>query len=190
MSNTLVLKSSLLGENSQSNQLIDRVTQGNNVTVRDLISNPVPQLDVAVMTAINSPYEDLPTELKVIQALSDELIAELKAADHIIIGAPMYNFSVPTQLKNYFDILARAGVTFQYTEQGSQGLIADRKVTIVTTRGGIHKGQQTDTITPYLTSILGFLGITNVDVVYAEGLNMGEEIANKSRELALAELTA
>jgi FMN-dependent NADH-azoreductase len=173
---------------NQSNQLIDKVTQGKNVTVRDLVANPVPQLDLNVMTAINSPVDTLSAELKQIQQLSDELIAELKAADTVIIGAPMYNFSVPTQLKNYFDIMARAGVTFQYTEQGPQGLIGDRKVIVVTTRGGIHKDQQTDTITPYLKSILGFIGITTVEVIYAEGLSMGDEMADKSREQALEEL--
>ncbi|GAM66299.1 FMN-dependent NADH-azoreductase [Vibrio sp. JCM 19236] len=188
MSNTLVLKSSLLGDNSQSNQLIEQAIKGKEVVVRDLAANPVPQLDLDVMTAINSPIESLTTELQQIQKLSDELISELKAADTVIIGAPMYNFSVPTQLKNYFDIMARAGVTFQYTENGPQGLIGDRKVVIVTTRGGIHKDQTTDTVTPYLTSILAFFGITNVEFVYAEGLNMGDEQANKAREGALAEL--
>lgn len=188
MSSTLVLKSSLLGDNSQSNQLIDQATKGKQVIVRDLATNPVPQLNLNVMTAINSPIESLSSELQEIQKLSDELITELKSADTVIIGAPMYNFSVPTQLKNYFDIMARAGVTFQYTENGPQGLIGDRKVIIVTTRGGIHKGQTSDTVTPYLKSILAFLGITSVEIIYAEGLNMGEELASKARESALAEL--
>ncbi|MEZ9846146.1 FMN-dependent NADH-azoreductase [Vibrio breoganii] len=189
MSKILVLKSSLLGDNSQSNQLINKVIEGKEVIIRDLAANPVPLLDLNVMSAINSPVDTLTEELKPIQLLSDELIAELKSAESVIIGAPMYNFSVPTQLKNYFDIMARAGVTFQYTEQGPKGLIGDREVVVVTTRGGIHKDQASDTIAPYLTSILGFFGITNVKFVYAEGLNMGDDMANESRSAALKALT-
>ncbi|MEZ9304403.1 FMN-dependent NADH-azoreductase [Vibrio breoganii] len=189
MSKILVLKSSLLGDNSQSNQLINKVIEGKEVIIRDLAANPVPLLDLNVMTAINSPVDTLTEELKPIQLLSDELIAELKSAESVIIGAPMYNFSVPTQLKNYFDIMARAGVTFQYTEQGPKGLIGDREVVVVTTRGGIHKDQTSDTIAPYLTSILEFFGITNVKFVYAEGLNMGDDMANESRSAALEALS-
>lgn len=190
MSQVLVIKSSVLGDHSQSNQLISKVTEGKEVIVRDLAANPVPQLDMDVITAINSPIDDLAPELAEIQKLSDQLIAELKAAETVVIGAPMYNFSIPTQLKNYFDIIARAGVTFQYTETGPQGLVGDRKVIIVTTRGGVHKDQASDTVTPYLKNILGFYGITSVEFVYAEALNMGDEPATQSRADALEALAA
>ncbi len=158
------------------------------MVVRDLAANPLPVLDVAAMTAINGG-DDLADELKEVQALSNTLVQELKDADTVLIGAPMYNFMVPTQLKNWFDLQARAGVTFAYTENGPQGLIEDKKVVVVTTRGGIHKGAPTDHVTGYLKTMLGFFGITSVEFVYAEALNMGDEPAAASREQARQELT-
>lgn len=116
------------------------------------------------------------------------MIDELKAADQVIIGAPMYNFMVPTQLKNWFDLIARAGVTFSYTENGPIGLIENKKAIIVTTRGGLHKDSPRNSIESYLTTILGFIGITDVEFVYAEALNMGEESAAVAREQARAQL--
>ncbi len=119
MSNTLVLKSSILGDYSQSNQIIAQAIEGKaNVTTRDLAAEPVPVLDMAIATALRSNGDDLSDELKQIVELSDSLIAELKQADTVVIAAPMYNFMIPTQLKNYFDLIARAGVTFKYTETG------------------------------------------------------------------------
>lgn len=189
MSKLLVLKSSILGEHSQSNQLIEAAIEGKaDVVVRDLAANPLPVLDVAAMTAINGG-DDLADELKEVQALSNTLVQELKDADTVLIGAPMYNFMVPTQLKNWFDLQARAGVTFAYTENGPQGLIEDKKVVVVTTRGGIHKGASTDHVTGYLKTMLGFFGITSVEFVYAEALSMGDESAAASRDQALQELT-
>ncbi len=188
MSKLLVLKSSILGEHSQSNQLIEAAIEGKtDVVVRDLAANPLPMLDVAAMTAINGG-DDLADELKEVQALSNTLVQELKDADTVLIGAPMYNFMVPTQLKNWFDLQARAGVTFAYTENGPQGLIEDKKVVVVTTRGGIHKDAPTDHVTGYLKTMLGFFGITSVEFVYAEALSMGDESASASREQALQEL--
>ncbi len=119
-----------------------------------------------------------------------KLIAEVKAADTLVIAAPMYNFTIPTQLKNWFDLIARAGVTFKYTEAGVQGLIEGKKAVVITTRGGIHKDSATDNVTPYLKTILGFVGITEVEFVYAEALNMGEEPAAKGIESAKSQLEA
>ncbi|WP_391086888.1 NAD(P)H-dependent oxidoreductase [Vibrio sp. NH-UV-68] len=190
MSKLLVLKSSILGEHSQSNQLIDAAIEGqSNALVRDLAANPLPVLDAEAMTAINSG-DDLADELKEIQSLSNTLVDELKSADTILIGAPMYNFMVPTQLKNWFDLLARAGVTFSYTEQGPKGLIEDKKVIVVTTRGGIHIGGENDHVTGYLKTMLSFFGISNVEFVYAEALNLGDEPAQASRNQARVELAA
>lgn len=91
----------------------------------------------------------------------------------IVIAAPMYNFNIPTQLKNYFDLVARAGVTFRYTEKGPEGLVTGKRAVVVTSRGGIHKDTPTDLVTPYLSTFLGFIGITDVNFVFAEGIAYG-----------------
>ncbi|MGR5286075.1 FMN-dependent NADH-azoreductase [Vibrio maritimus] len=190
MSSTLVLKSSILGDYSQSNQIIAQAIEGKpNVTTRDLAAKPVPVLDMAVATALRSTGDDLSEELKQIVELSDSLIAELKQADTVVIAAPMYNFMIPTQLKNYFDLIARAGVTFKYTETGPVGLIDNKKVVVLTTRGGIHKDTPRDSMHDYLVTILGFLGMTDVEFVYAEALNMGDEPAAENRASALEALS-
>ncbi|WP_194436874.1 FMN-dependent NADH-azoreductase [Vibrio fluminensis] len=186
---TLILKSSILGEYSQSNQLIDAALEGKtNLIERDLAANPVPMLDANVATALRGNGDDLAPELKAILDLSNQLVNELKAADKLVIAAPMYNFMVPTQLKNWFDLIARAGVTFSYTEQGPVGLIDNKKVVVVTTRGGLHKDSPRNSIESYVSTMLGFIGITDVQYVYAEALNMGEESAQASREHALKQL--
>ncbi len=118
-------------------------------------------------------------------ALSDELIAELQAHDVIVINAPMYNFNIPTQLKNYFDRVARAGVTFRYTEQGPEGLVKGKRVVVVSSRGGIHKDTPSD-CAPYLKLFLGFIGITDVNFVFAEGIAYGPEVATKAQNDAKA----
>ncbi|NOI27121.1 FMN-dependent NADH-azoreductase [Vibrio coralliilyticus] len=189
MTNTLVLKSSILGPHSQSNQLIDHALEGKSgIIERDLAATPLPVLDMNVATALRSDGNDLSDDLKAVLELSNQLIDELKAADTIVIGAPMYNFMVPTQLKNWFDLIARAGVTFSYTEKGPVGLIENKKVIVVTTRGGLHKDSPRNSIESYLTTMLGFIGITDVAFVYAEALNMGEDAAAVAREDALKQL--
>ncbi|HCE2342558.1 FMN-dependent NADH-azoreductase [Vibrio parahaemolyticus] len=181
MSRVLALKSSILGDYSQSNKLVEDFIKNvdqDKLTVRDLAANPLPVLDFAVATALRAT-EDLSQEQQVVVDLSDTLIEEVKAADTLVIAAPMYNFTIPTQLKNWIDLIARAGVTFKYTENGVQGLIEGKKAIVVTTRGGIHKDSPTDNVTPYLSTVLGFLGITDVEFVYAEALNMGDDAASK-----------
>ncbi|MCG9581290.1 FMN-dependent NADH-azoreductase [Vibrio tubiashii] len=190
MTNTLVLKSSILGPHSQSNQLIDHALEGKTgIIERDLAANPVPVLDMSIATALRGG-DDLSDEQQAALALSDQLIEELKAADQLVIAAPMYNFMVPTQLKNWFDIIARAGVTFTYTENGPVGLIENKKAIVVTTRGGLHKDSPRNSIESYVTTMLGFIGITQVEFVYAEALNMGEETAQAAREDALKQLVS
>ncbi|MBY7860102.1 FMN-dependent NADH-azoreductase [Vibrio fluvialis] len=192
MSRVLALKSSILGDYSQSSKLLDAyLTKFNQdeLNVRDLAAEPLPVLDFSVATALRAT-EDLSEEQQKVVALSDKLIAEVKAADTLVIAAPMYNFTIPTQLKNWFDLIARAGVTFKYTEAGVQGLIEGKKAVVITTRGGIHKDSATDNVTPYLKTILGFVGITEVEFVYAEALNMGEEPAAKGIESAKSQLEA
>ncbi|ELB2257945.1 FMN-dependent NADH-azoreductase [Vibrio parahaemolyticus] len=190
MSRVLALKSSILGDYSQSNKLVENFIKNvdqDKLTVRDLAANPLPVLDFAVATALRAT-EDLSQEQQEVVDLSDTLIEEVKAADTLVIAAPMYNFTIPTQLKNWIDLIARAGVTFKYTENGVQGLIEGKKAIVVTTRGGIHKDSPTDNVTPYLRTVLGFVGITDVEFVYAEALNMGEDAASKGISEAQSQL--
>ncbi|EGR2179995.1 TPA: FMN-dependent NADH-azoreductase [Vibrio parahaemolyticus] len=190
MSRVLALKSSILGDYSQSNKLVEDFIKNvdqDKLTVRDLAANPLPVLDFAVATALRAT-EDLSQEQQAVVDLSDTLIEEVKAADTLVIAAPMYNFTIPTQLKNWIDLIARAGVTFKYTENGVQGLIEGKKTIVVTTRGGIHKDSPTDNVTPYLRTVLGFVGITDVEFVYAEALNMGEDAASKGISEAQSQL--
>ncbi|MFH4600572.1 FMN-dependent NADH-azoreductase [Vibrio diabolicus] len=192
MSRVLALKSSILGDYSQSNKLVEDFIKNvdqDKLTVRDLAANPLPVLDFAVATALRAT-EDLSQEQQAVVELSDTLIEEVKAADTLVIAAPMYNFTIPTQLKNWIDLIARAGVTFKYTENGVQGLIEGKKAIVITTRGGIHKGSPTDNVTPYLRTVLGFVGITDVEFVYAEALNMGEDFAAKGISEAQSQLAA
>lgn len=193
MSKVLVLKSSILAGYSQSNQLSDYFVEqwreqhsADQVTVRDLAANPVPVLDGELVGALRPSDAALTPRQQAALALSDELIAELKEHDIVVIAAPMYNFNIPTQLKNYFDLVARAGVTFRYTEKGPEGLITGKRAVILTSRGGIHKDTPTDLLVPYLNLFLGFIGITDVNYVFAEGIAYGPEVATKAQSDAKA----
>ncbi|WNX58699.1 NAD(P)H-dependent oxidoreductase [Acinetobacter baumannii] len=189
MAKILVLKSSIMGEGSQTNRLIDimlehRKDQGlqDDITIRNLAEMNLPVLDLEIFQALRGA-ENVNQDIQQIVALSDELIAELKSADLLIIGAPMYNLNVPTQLKNWFDLVARARQTFRYTETYPQGLVEGVKAVVVSSRGGIHVGQETEAVTPYLKAVLGLMGIHDVDFIYAEGLDMQ---AYRSNALDLA----
>ncbi|MCU4334836.1 NAD(P)H-dependent oxidoreductase [Acinetobacter pittii] len=189
MAKILVLKSSIMGEGSQTNRLIDvmlehRKDQGlqDDITIRNLAEMNLPVLDLEIFQALRGA-ENINQDIQQIVALSDELIAELKSADLLIIGAPMYNLNVPTQLKNWFDLVARARQTFRYTETYPQGLVEGVKAVVVSSRGGIHVGQETEAVTPYLKAVLGLMGIHDVEFIYAEGLDMQ---AYRSNALDLA----
>ena len=188
MSKVLVLKSSILATYSQSNQLADFFVEqwqaahaGDEITVRDLAAQPVPVLDGELVGALRPSDAALTPRQQEALALSDELIAGLQANDVIVRAAPMYNFNIPTQLKNYFDLIARAGVTFRYTEKGPEGLVTGKRAIILTSRGGIHKDTPTDLVVPYLRLFLGFIGITDVEFVFAEGIAYGPEVATKAQ---------
>ncbi|MBW1212409.1 FMN-dependent NADH-azoreductase [Pantoea allii] len=185
MSKVLVLKSSILAGYSQSSQLADfyieqAQAKGDQITVRDLAANPVPVLDGELVGALRPSDAPLSPRQQDALALSDELIAELQAHDVVVIAAPMYNFNIPTQLKNYFDLIARAGVTFRYTEAGPEGLVKGKRAVILSSRGGIHKDTASDLLTPYVKLFLGFIGITDVEFVFAEGIAYGPEVATKA----------
>lgn len=191
MKKVLVLKTSVLGEFSQSSKLMDqfaRAHQDAQVTIRDLAANPVPVLDGELVGMLR-PTGELNERQKQAQTLSDELIKEVKDADLLIIAAPMYNFAIPTQLKNWIDFVARAGETFTYTENGPVGLIENTKALVVTTRGGMYKDNGIDYQIPYLKLLLGFLGVNDVDVVYAEGLALGDDVAQPQLDEAASQLT-
>ncbi|WP_343621508.1 FMN-dependent NADH-azoreductase [Acinetobacter proteolyticus] len=178
MAKVLVLKSSIMGDQSQTSRLIDaflteRAEKGvqDEVIIRDLTTLNLPVLDAEIFHALRGA-EHISAPIQKIVQLSNELIAELKAADLLLIGAPMYNLNVPTQLKNWFDLVARARHTFRYTETYPQGLVEGVKAIVMSSRGGIHLGQVTDAVTPYLQSVLGLMGIHDVSFVYAEGLDI------------------
>ncbi|MBD2796774.1 FMN-dependent NADH-azoreductase [Xenorhabdus sp. 18] len=186
MNKVLVLKSSILAQYSQSNKLADYFMEKwladhaeSNITIRDLAENPVPVLDGELVSALRPSDAALTERQKTVLALSDKLVSELKTHDVIVITAPMYNFTIPTQLKTYFDLIARVGVTFQYTENGPEGLLKGKRAVILTSRGGIYKNSPADVMTPYLRTFLGFIGITDVEFVFAEGLALGAETANQ-----------
>ncbi|SMF24180.1 FMN-dependent NADH-azoreductase [Alteromonadaceae bacterium Bs31] len=179
----LHIDSSIFGGAGVSNQLgqhlianIEARGEELNVTHRDLSVEPVPHFSAETITQIGEGKAEL----------ADTLIAELIAADVLVLAAPMYNFAIPSSLKAWFDHVARAGTTFKYTENGPVGLLKDKKVFVLTTRGGVHLGAASDTQSAYLKTMLGFLGLNDVVFIYAEGLNMSGD----SREQAISKAQA
>jgi FMN-dependent NADH-azoreductase len=181
MKTLLQLNSSLFAGNGQSTRLADTFVQtwrdanpDAQVLVRDLSATPVPHLTAERFQAfLAKPAERTAAERAIVDE-SDALIDELQRADVIVLGLPMYNFGVPSTLKAYFDHVARAGVTFRYTDRGPQGLLVGKKAYVFATRGGLYAGTPLDTQTSYVRDFLRFLGVSDVEFVYAEGLAMGE----------------
>ena len=191
----LQIKSSLFSTGGQSSQLADEYVARQvaadpdaEVIVRDLALNPVPHLTAERFQSFLAKPEARTPAQQEVAAFSDALIAELRAADTIVIGLPMYNFGVPSTLKAYFDHVARAGETFRYTEKGPLGLLTGKRAIVFATRGGVYAGTPLDTETEYLKTFLGFLGITDVEFVYAEGLARGDAI--KQVSLATARIAS
>lgn len=160
------------------------------LTLRDLARNPHPVLDEAALGALFTPAGERSAEQAARVALDDALIAEVQAADAVVLGVPMYNFSVSTQLKNWIDAIARAGVTFRYTENGPEGLLRGKKVYVALARGGRYRDTPADTQVPYLKTLLGFLGMTDVSFIYGEGFAMGPEAAEQALAEAEADIAA
>lgn len=163
---------------------------GATVTVRDLAVTPQPVLDEAALGALFTPADQRTPEQAARVALDDALIAELFAADTVVIGVPMYNFNVTAQFKNWIDAVARAGVTFKYGETGPVGLVKGKKVYVVTARGGIHRDQPSDQMTPYLRTVLAFLGMTDVSFIYAEGMAFAADQGLSQARAQIDELLA
>jgi FMN-dependent NADH-azoreductase len=178
--NFLQINSSARAEASISTRLASELVSrlagpADTVTVRDLRAHPHPALDESALGALFTPAGERTPEQAARVALDDALIAEIQAADVVVLGVPMINFGIPVQLKNWIDAIARAKVTFQYTENGPEGLLKGKKVYAVLARGGKYRESAADSQVPYLRQVLGFLGMTNIDFIYAEGLAMGPE---------------
>ena len=187
----LQIKSSVFSGNGQSSRLADQFVadlraQDPRVQVveRDLAAEPVPHLDGARVGAFFAKPEERTAEQKAVITYSDALINELRRADVIVLGLPMYNFGVPSQLKAWFDHIARAGETFKYTEKGAVGLLTGKKAYVFAARGGLYGENHSQT--EWLRQILGFVGIADLEFVYAEGLALGEDSRNNSIAAAQA----
>ncbi len=177
MANVLVLKSSINGETSLTNQLINEFLAARRGGGTRRSAHRTRSQRHGAANAGSPPVRrparavDPQPAIREAVALSDQLIAELKASDLLVIGAPMYNLNVPTDLKKWFDLVARARETFRYTESWPQGLVEGVRAVVVSSRGGIHQGETTDAVTPYLRAVLGLMGIQEVEFIYAEGLD-------------------
>lgn len=198
MPNILVLNSSAAGADSVSRLLTDdtvdqlrRHCPHAAVVTRDLAADPIPHLAPDGVNGVRTPNAVTPAEIAA-RKLSDELIAELRAADTIVIGAPMYNFGLPSTLKAWFDHVLRAGETFRYSEAGPKGLLEGKTVIVVEARGGLYSegpGQAADFQEPYLRHLLAFIGLTDVTFVRAEKLGFGPEARAAAIAAARAQIS-
>ena len=196
MSKVLVLNSSVSGEASVSRTLVaDTVAaiRSNDpraqIIQRDLAASPLPHLLPETVAGVRAePTTDAEHAAR---ALSDELVAELKDADTLVIGAPMYNFGMPSQLKAWFDYVLRAGIAFKYSEAGPEGLLKGKRAVVIETRGGLYSegpAAAMDSQEPHLRTLLGFMGITDVTFVLAEKLAFGDDAKAASLAAAREEL--
>lgn len=190
MKTILIINSSLQPTGGNSGALTDAYAQAAatnpavRVITRNLTQTGPGHLSAEEMVAWMTPAHERNTEQAELAAISDTLVEEVKQADEIVLGVPMYNFGVPSVLKAWIDRIARAGVTFKYTETGPVGLLADKTVTVLAARGGQYASTPMDTQTDYLTHFFAFIGLTDIRFIYAEGLAMGEE--NATAQMAAA----
>lgn len=200
MKTLLQINASIFADNGQSSRLANRfvagwsqANPGGTVVSRVFAEEPVPHLDAQRFSAFIAKPEERSAEQQAVVDYSNALIDELRDAEIIVLGLPMYNFGIPSALKAYFDHVARAGVTFRYTENGAEGLLKGKKAYVFAARGGQYVGTPSDTQTAYVRDFLRFIGIDDVEFVYAEGLNMGEaskQSALTNAENAIAQLIA
>lgn len=181
MRKILAITSSLNGDTGNSNKLVlqylEKRQQAGKAAIiqRNLHADQLPHLTADEMQAWNTPAEQRSAEQTRLATISDTLIEEITAADEVVLGVPMYNFGIPSVLKAWIDRIARAGVTFAYTANGPQGLVADKPVTVLAARGGQYAGTELDTQTAYLTHFFNFIGLTAIRFIYAEGLAMDND---------------
>ena len=190
MKRILYVRSGLFGDASVSNQLADEYLlqltnkyPGSEITTLDLATRPLAHLNAAEFSAWQVPEAQRTTKQQALAAVSDQLVDQLFAHDTLVLAIPMYNLGIPSTLKAWIDRIARAGKTFRYTATGPEGLVDGVTAHLVFARGGEYQDTPLDTQTGHLQSVLGMLGITALQSVYAEGLNMGEQ----RREQSLAE---
>jgi FMN-dependent NADH-azoreductase len=198
MTKILAINSSAGGTDSVSRLLVDEalrqltsLDRDATVTRRDLGASPVPHLTTGTLAGVRGTPTTV--EEKAARALSDELIAELRAADTIVIGAPMYNFSIATGLRAWFDHVLRAGETFSYSEAGPRGLLGGKRAIVIVTRGGLYSegpARALDFQEPYLRQLLGFIGITDVTFVHAEKIGFGPQARDAAIAAATMQLAA
>ncbi|HRO60198.1 MAG TPA: NAD(P)H-dependent oxidoreductase [Burkholderiaceae bacterium] len=193
----LQINASARSNGANSTRVADAITArllaarpGAVVETLDLARDPQPVLDEPTLGALFTPADQRSAEQAARVAIDDARIAQLQAADAIVIGVPMYNFGVPVQLKAWIDAVARAGVTFRYTSNGPEGLVKGKKVYVALARGGVYRDSPTDSQVPFLKTTLGFLGMTDVEFVHAEGLAMGEESVRRAFAEAQAQIDA
>jgi len=196
MTTLLQVNASINNSNGQSSQLANQFVAAfrlrnpaARIVVRDVAAEePVPHLNAERFGAFITKPEERSAAQHAVVAHSDTLIDELKQADVIVFGLPMYNFGVPSQLKAYFDHIARAGVTFKYTDKGPVGLLTGKKVYVFAARGGLYAGTPMDTQTSYVRDFLRFLGMTEVEFIYAEGLAISPQSKQSGLAKAVAEI--
>jgi FMN-dependent NADH-azoreductase len=195
MRTLLVIRSSLFNGSGQSSRLTDEFVKlwkanhpDGRVLCRDLAADPVPHLNAETFSGFQADAANRSPAQQAAVAVSDSLIAELKQADEVVIGLPMYNFSVPSTFKAWMDYVARAGVTFRYTERGPEGLIDDKPLHVLCARGGEYAGTPADTQSPLIESFFGMLGIGDVRFVYAEGLALGEQAREQAMDSAFSKI--
>jgi len=172
-------------------QVVERLQAANpaaTLDVLDLGANPPAVLDGAALGALFTPADQRSAEQAARVASDDALIAQVQAADVLVLGVPMYNFTIPVQLKSWFDAIARNGVTFRYTANGPEGLLKGKTAYVALARGGRYRDTALDSQVPLIRTFLGFLGITDVHFIYAEGLNMGPEATAQGFAEAEAEI--
>ncbi|MGF9695294.1 MULTISPECIES: FMN-dependent NADH-azoreductase [unclassified Rhizobium] len=203
MSNILLVTSSPRGAESVSNKIAGDLAQalsqstGGTIVHRDLGTSPIAHLDTVTTSAIRKAPADRDPQEAAAAAISDQMVAELFAADQIVIGTGLINFNIYSALKSWIDAIARAGMTFRYSAEGPEGLVTGKKVYIVLAAAGVYSAgpaASLDHAVPYLKTVLGFMGMTDVEVIYVEGLAFGPEAVAKAlaaaesrtRELAIA----
>lgn len=180
MTNILHIKASIRGPESISSALGDRIvaTLGEkddaSITTRDIAAQDLPFVSAERFAANLAPAGERTPEQAELAAIADALIEELEAADTIVISTPVYNFGVPASLKAWADLVARAGRTFKYTQDGPVGLMTGKKAYVAAASGGTKIGSEIDHMSPWLTFFLGFLGIENIEIVAADGI-MGQD---------------
>lgn len=198
--NILHINAGLFGDNSVSNQLSDKIIQrlqtnhtDATVTKRDLAAQPLAHLDAEILLAGSAKEEERSERQRAELATTEMLLDEVFAADVLVIGAPMYNFAIPSQLKAWFDRIAQAGRTFRYTENGPEGLLTGKRVIIASARGGFYSEDSTSALDhqeSYLKTMLGFVGITDVTIVRAEGVNISDSQRQQSIQAASKDIEA